>query len=68
MTTALINLETTEQINLFQLLTKSLGVSFEILPKKVKKLDPIEKSRQEARDGDVYHYNDVEDFFRKMII
>ena len=48
------------------MLTNSLGVSFEILPKKkVKVLDPIEKSRQEARDGEVYHYNDIEDFFKK---
>ncbi|MCL2041100.1 MAG: hypothetical protein FWG84_03550 [Bacteroidales bacterium] len=69
MTTALINLETKEQINLFQMLTKTLGVSFVILPKKrVKELDPIEKSRQEARNGEVYHYDDVEDFFKKMII
>jgi len=69
MTTAIINLETKEQVNLFQILAKTIGVSFEVLPKKrVKKLDAIEKSRQEARDGQVYHYDNVEDFFKKMAI
>ena len=69
MTTALINLETKEQVNLFQLLAKNVGVSFEILHrKKVKELDAIEISRQEAKDGQVYHYNDIEDFFKKMAI
>ena len=34
MTTALINLETKEQVNLFQLLAKTVGVSFEILHRK----------------------------------
>ena len=69
MTTAIINLETKEQISLFQMLAKTIGVSFEVLPKKkVKELDAIEKSRQEARDGEVYHYDNVEDFFKKMAI
>ena len=69
MTTAIINLETKEQINLFQMLAQTIGVSFEILPKKkIKELDAIEKSRQEAKDGQVYHYDNVEDFFNKMAI
>ena len=69
MTTAIINLETKEQINLFQILAKTIGVSFEILSqKKVIELDAIEKSRQEARDGQVFHYDNVEDFFKKMAI
>jgi hypothetical protein len=69
MTTALINLETKEQVNLFQLLAQTIGVSFEILHrKKGKELDAIEISRQEAKDGQVYHYDNVEDFFKKMAI
>ena len=69
MTTAIINLETKEQISLFQLLAKTVGVSFEILSKKkVKELDAVEKSRLEAREGQVYRYDDVEDFFKKMAI
>jgi len=69
MTTAIINLETKEQISLFQLLAKTIGVSFEILSKKkVKELDAVEKSRLEAREGQVCHYDDVEDFFKKMAI
>ena len=69
MTTAIINLETKEQVSLFQMLAKTIGISFEILPeKKVKELDAIEKSRQEAKNGQVYHYDNVEDFFKKMAI
>jgi hypothetical protein len=69
MTTALINLETKEQVNLFQLLAQTIGVSFEVLNiKKGKKLDAIEISRQEAKEGQVYHYDNVEDFFKKMTI
>jgi hypothetical protein len=34
MTTAIINLETKEQLSLFQMLAKTIGVSFEVLPKK----------------------------------
>jgi Ni,Fe-hydrogenase III large subunit len=69
MTTALVDLETKEQVNLFQLLAKTIGVSFEILNrKKEKKLDAIEISRQEAKDGQVYHYDNVEDFFKKISI
>jgi len=69
MTTAIINLETKEQISLFRILAKTVGVSFEILPpRKIKELDAIERSRQEAKEGQVYHYDDVEDFFKKMAI
>ncbi|MDR2972106.1 MAG: hypothetical protein LBU83_09290 [Bacteroidales bacterium] len=69
MTTALINFETKEQVNLFQMLAQATGVSFEILSnKKSGKLDAIEISRQEANDGQVYHYDNVEDFFKKMAI
>ena len=69
MTTALINLETKEQVNLFQLLADTIGVSFEILHrKKEKELDAIEISRREAKNGQVYHYDDIEDFFKKMAI
>jgi hypothetical protein len=69
MTAAIINLETKEQINLFRSLAKVIGVSFEVLPKtKEKKLDAIETSRQEARNGQVYHYDDIEEFFKKMAI
>ena len=69
MTTAIINLETKEQVSLFQILAKTIGVSFEILPKKkIKELDAIEKSRQEAKDGQVCYYDNVEDFFKKMAI
>jgi hypothetical protein len=34
----------------------------------VKELDAIEKSRQEAKDGQLHHYDTVEDFFKKMAI
>ena len=69
MTTAIISLETREQLSLFQMLAKAIGVSFEVLPKrKLKALDAIGKSRQEAKDGQVYHYDNVEDFFKKMAI
>jgi len=69
MTTAIVSFETREQLSLFQMLAKIIGVSFEILPKrKVKELDAIEKSRQEAKDGQVYYYDNVEDFFNKMAI
>jgi hypothetical protein len=33
-----------------------------------RKADAIEKSRQEAKEGQVYHYDNVEDFFKKMAI
>jgi len=69
MTTAIINLETREQINMFRTLAKHIGVSFEILSNKsIKQLDAIEKSRREAKEGQVYHYDNVEDFFVKMAI